>query len=254
MKHLSNFNKYNWSKDNLITEDTEFFQYQFSQNTPNPLGPTHGFATNPDLSIYTGQDSPYTDHYSRTQGLINDLKGLIDHFYKNSQSIAMQKFDYFTEDIEYYDNLKILRMFENEAGYLDIYISFEFNEQEYFGAFRNFNKPYVKPKFECELFTHNEYSYMNEEYQLKLKNFLRKLLNNWFIPKEGLYKNLKEECMLKDETGNKIPLKKDKTVNVKGYNVDENNMPYLIIEWKNNEYYLGGNDFYWFNWRFENIE
>lgn len=254
MDKLHGYNKHKFIKENLITEDTEFFQYQFSQNTPNPLGPSHGFATDPSLSIYTGQDSPYTDHYSRTIGLINDLKGLIDHFNKDKGSYAVQKFDHFVEDLNSYENLKILRMFQNESNYLDVYISFEFNKQEYFGMFKNFNRPYTKPTLKCELFKSVEYPYINEEYRLKATNFFRKIVNNWFIPKQGLWKNLKEGTILKDSMGSRFPLKANRIVNVKGYNIDENNSPYLILEHKGKEYYLDDNNYYWFNWYFEKID
>lgn len=251
MKYIKEFRKHNYEKEHLITEDTEFFQYQFSQNTPNPLGPTHGFATDPSLSIYTGQDSPYTDHYSRTIGLMNDLKGLIDHFNKNSNGYTVQKYDHFTEDIDNYNNLKILRMFENQSNYLDIYISFEFDEKEYFGVFKNYNKAYEKPKLKCELFKSPEYMYIDEEYILKLTNFFRKILNNWFIPKKGNWKNLKDGLIVNNIMGEKKPIKKNKVVDLKGYNIDENNNPYLILEFDNDEYYLKGNSYYWFQWFFE---
>jgi len=254
MKYLNEYRKYSWSQANLITEDTEFFQYQFSQNTPNPLGPTHGFAVDPSVSIYTGQDSPYTDYYSRTIGLMNDLKSVIDYVNKDKKGIALQKFDYFVDDIDDYDNLKILRMFQNESNYLDIYISFDFKGEEYFGTYKNWNKPYMTPKLKCELYNSGQYQYINEEYKLKLSNFLRKILNNWFIPKQGLWRNLKEGCVLKDSMGSRIPLKSNIIINVKGYNIDENNSPYLIIEHKDKEYYLDDNNYYWFNWYFEKIK
>jgi hypothetical protein len=252
MEYLNEYNKHKWINDNLITEDTEFFQYQFSQNMPNPLGPSHGFAVDPSLSIYTGQDSPYTDQYSRSIGLINDLKSLID-FVNKDKSLALQKYDHFTEDIEIYDNLKILRMFKNQSNYLDIYISFEFDEKEYFGTFENFNRPYNIPKLTTDLYKDVNYRYIDTEYKLKLSNFLRKILNNWFIPKKGLWRNFQPDFLIKNSMGSNFHLKEKHIIDLKGYNIDENNNPYLIIEYKDKEYYIKGNDYYWFQWYFEKI-
>lgn len=252
MKYLNDYNKYKWEKENLLTESTEFFQYQFSQNTPNPLGPSHGFAVDPSTAIYTGQDSPYTDSYSRTIGLIHDLKNLVD-FVNKDKSLALQKFDHFTEDLEKYDNLKILRMFENESNYMDVYISFEFEENEYFGMFKNFNRPYNRSDLKCDLYKDVNYGYINEEYKLKLSNYMRKLLNNWFIPKSGTWRNLKENLKVKDMMGTNSTIKEKHLLDLKGYNIDENNNPYLILNYKDKEYYLKGNSFYWFHWYCEKI-
>jgi hypothetical protein len=254
MNHLKEFRKFNYEKYDLIMEDSEFNSYQFGQNTPNPLGPGHGFASDPGLSIYGGADSPYVDLYSRGHGFVNDLKGVIDHINKDNKSIAVQKYDHFVNDIEFYENLKILRLIENESNYLDVFISFEFNETEYFGVYKNFNRPYLKAKLQCELYKEQQYNYINGEYQLKLSNYLRKILNNWFIPKSGIWKNLKEGYLIKDEMGTKTPLKENRFVDVKGYNIDENNNPYIVIEFKNEEYTIGENSYYWFKWYCEKLE
>lgn len=256
MNYIKEFKLFSFEKYDLITEDTEFFQYQFNGGgaTPNPLGPGYGFAADPSVSIYTHADSPYTDLYSRTKGFVNDLKGVIDHIQKGDKSIAVQKFDHFVDDIENYDNLRILRMFENDSNYLDIYISFEFNEEEYFGVYRNFNRPYNRSKLDTELFENSQYGYINEQYKLKLSNYFRKILNNWFIPKKGKWKNLKEGYLVKDDMGTQIYLKKNIIIDVDGYNVDENNNPYIIIDWKGNKYKIKDNNFYWFNWFCEKLD
>lgn len=248
MDNISKFNKYVWEQENLLLTESEFNQYQFSQNGQNPLGPGFGFASDPSLTIYGGQDSPYTDYYSRVTGFVTDLKGVIDHIYKNNKSIADQKMDYFVEDVDYYRDLKILRMLNNESNYLDVYVSYEFNEQEYFGVYKNFNKPYTKAKLNTELFKNREYGYMNEEYQLKLSNYFRKILNNWFIPNKGKWRNLKEGYLMKDDMGNRISLKSKHILEVKGYNIDENQNPYVIVDWKEKKYYINENNYFWFKW------
>ena len=159
----------------------------------------------------------------------------------------------FLEDINLYKNLKILRIFENNNLKLDIFISFMYDDKEYFGAFKNFNG-LGKPKFESELYYDSEYQYRFEnEYRLKLGNFFFKKLEKWFIPGKGLYKNMKHENRVKDDMGKLYEMKADQVIEVLGYNMNSDNKPYIIIKHKNKTYHIENNDYYYFKWRFEKI-
>ena len=143
-------------------------------------------------------------------------------------------------------------MYENKNLKLDIFVSFEFNEQEIFGVFRNFNGLTKPPALSApELFENGQYPYIDKEYILKLNNFLYKKLYNWFKPEPGLYINLKENNVIKDEMGRQLFLNKGKIIEVMGYNEDENNDPFAILKMKDQTYYIEKNNFYWINWRFD---
>jgi len=244
MKKLLNYNKFNFIKDNL----SEGLEFAGSMQGANYSMPGCAMPVDPSLSIYGFQDSPYTDFYSRRVGMINSLMSIIKNVYKSEYD--NQKMDFFLEDIDEYKNIKILRMVENNINLIDIFISFEYYENEFFGVFKNFNKPFSKPEFKTELYQLNNPK-INREYKFKLNNYLFKILNNWFIPKNGFYKNLKDGNILKNEYGEEIKIKKDLIVEVLENQKDNNDNYYLMIKIKDKNYRIIGNDYYWFNWRFE---
>jgi hypothetical protein len=142
-------------------------------------------------------------------------------------------------------------MNENNQNLLDIFLSFEFKDEEYFGVFKNYNKSFSKPTFKTELYENMEYPYINKEYKLKLENYLYKVLYNWFIPSKCFYTNLKEDNIIKNEYGQSVKIKKGSIVNVLGYKKDEVDIPYLELMYKDKKYYITENNYFWFNWRFE---
>lgn len=251
---VSNFSRYTFLNEMKINE-SEFLQYQFGIE---PMGTAGGggayqFAQDPSSSYYNYQDSPYVDFYARQSGLVANLNQAI----KNSRSqsdIIYRDENPFLEDIKLYDNLKILRMFENNNLKLDVFLSFTYDGNEYFGAFRNFNG-LIKPKFESELFYEPEYQYrFDNEYKLKLGNFFYKKLEKWFIPEKGIYKNLKNENRVKDYIGKLYEMKVEQVVEVIGYNISSDNKPYIMIKIKDKNYHIENNDYYFFKWRFEKLK
>lgn len=239
---------------NKIFESSEFLQYQFGIE---PMGTQGGggqyaFAQDPSLSYYNYQDSPYTDFYARQSGLIANLAQVTKNIRNQSNSIY-KDYDPFLEDIDLFKNIKILRIFENNNLKLDVFISFNYDNNEYFGALKNFNG-LSKPKFESELFYEPEYQYrFDSEYKLKLSNFFYKKLEKWFIPKKGFYKNLKPNNRVKDAMGKLYEMKNEQIIEVLGYNISNDNNPYLIIKVKDKTYHIENNDYYYFKWRFEKM-
>ncbi len=247
---VSKFNRYKFFEEMKINE-SEFLQYQFGIE---PMGTAGGggafqFAQDPSSSYFNYQDSPFVDFYSRQSGLVANLTQVI-----KQSNLIYRNTNLFLEDIDSYDNFKILRMFENNNLKLDIFLSFTFNGTEYFGAFKNFNG-LVKPKFESELFYETEYQYrFNSEYKLKLSNFLYKKIEKWFIPEKGFYKNLKKDNRIKDNMGKLYEIKEDQIIEVLGYNISSDNKPFIIIKIKNKTYHIENIDYYFFKWRFEKIK
>lgn len=255
MKILS-YNKYQFLIDNypveLLKESSEFAQAQMGQAS-NPLGPGYGFATDPTMSIYSDGANPYVDNYARLSQIVADLGRVMMELQGSVSTSFKNKVDYFLEDIEEYQNLKILRIFQNTNLKLDIYISFVFMEEEFFGVFRNFNDM-NEPEFDSDLFSDPRFSYIGKEYYLKLKNYLYKILYNWFIPSPGDYKILADQLKMRNSMGQIVTLNKNSIVYVKGYNIDVNNNPYLIIRYKEDIYEITKNDYFFFKYWTDKID
>lgn len=243
----------------LLKESSEFNQYQLGIGTGlgmSAFGQAgYGFATDPGLSIYSPDSNPYVDMYARQAGTTSHLMSIIKQMNKELEDdhVFIRKSDRFLEDIDEYKNIKILRIFQNENLKLNVYISFDFMEKEFFGVFRNFNSSLNKPTFDSEILSDPQFTYIDKEYYLKLNQYLYKLIYNFFIPEPGMYKNLKQDCLVKDESGQLKYLKEGKIVEVMGYNTDENNDPYISLKIENKEFKITGNNYFYFKYWFEPI-
>ena len=236
----------------LLKEGSEFMQYQFGIEPMSQNGGSYSFAVDPKTSTYNYQDSPYVDFYARQSGLVANLNQVMKGFRSTTDSIYKQP-DLFLEDIDLYKNLKILRIFENNKLKLDIFISFDYDGQEFFGAYKDFNG-LQNPKLESEIFYDPRLKLrFDNEYRLKISNYLHKKLEKWFIPDKGLYKNLKQDNRLKDYMGKLYEMRKDQIVEVLGYNRTSDNKPFLMVNIKGKTYNIQNNDYYYFKWRFEKL-
>jgi hypothetical protein len=252
LNKLWNYNHFKFINDNIIKEYSEFNQYQMDVGTQNPLGPGYGFAIDPSLSIYGSDSSPYVDYYSRLGGSILRLNQISKSSLNDIESNIHHN-DEFINDIDKFSNFKILRIFKNNSLYIDVFISYEFDNNEYFGVFKNFNKDNNNIYFKTELYTDSNYQYINQEYKLKLKRYIKNKLDLWFNPKNGLYLNLKNNCPVKNIMGETVLLKINSIINVINTDFEKDGNPYIIIKHKNNEYYLKNNDYFYFNYWFKSV-
>lgn len=251
MEKLWTFNKFNFLKKHfLIKEDSEFNQYQFGGGVTNPLGPGYGFAVDPKLSIYGSQDSPYVDQYARSVGITNTLTNVLS-FIKSDLFGNKPKFDYFLEDLDFFKNLKILRIYRNANNNLNIYISFDLRNEEFFGVFKDYNYSHNKPKLYSDLFTDMRFRYINQDYILKLQNYFYHILKKWFIPNPGFYTVLKDNLIVKDEMGKEIPIKIGSILKIKRYDENNNGEPYVILFFNDKKYFINGNDYYFIKYWLE---
>lgn len=251
MKNILPYRRYAFlSNTELIKEGSDFLQYQFGIE-PMGSSPGYAFAVDPKLSYQNYQDSPYTDFYARQHGLVSNVINIMKG-HRSELGDSMYKTDNaFIEDLDLFKNFRILRILENQRLKLDVYIAFNYDEEEYFGVFKNFNY-IMKPKFESEIFYDiRNQNRMTQEYRLKLGNYIYKKLENWFIPEKGWYKCLSEKLVIRDEMGKFFEVKKDKQVEIIGYNMSRDNQPYIMINVDNKKYYIKDNDYYYFKWRFE---
>lgn len=249
------YTRYAFLSDNKLNEGSEFLQFQFGIE---PMGTQGGggqyaFSQDPSLSFGTNyQDSPFTDFYARQSGLVANLTQIARNARSQSDIISKGN-NPFLEDIKEFKNLKILRIFENTNLKLDVYISFEYDNSEYFGVYKNFNS-FEKPKFESELFYEPQLQYRFDGiYKSKLSNHFYKKLEKWFIPSKGFYKNMKNENIVKDPMGKLYEISENKVVEVLGYNLNSDNKPFIILKCKDKTYHVEGNNYYYFKWRFEKL-
>lgn len=253
---IINYNKFKFLEENfpsdLIKESTEFADYQMSQLI-NPLGPGYGWSKDPSLSVYSDDSSPYIDNYSRMSQMVNDLGKVMGTLRSAISTDMSTKLDYFLEDIDEYKNLKILRIFINNNLKLDVFISFSFMDEEFFGVYRNFNG-LNKPRFDTDLFSDPRFSYMNKDYYIKLNNYFYKILYNWFIPIPGDYIVLSDDFKIKNSMGDNVIIKKNTQIYLKGYNTDQDNDPFLIIKHKNDIFKIIKNDYFFFKYWTKKIE
>ena len=247
---ILNFNKYNF-----ILESYSDFN-QFSQNGvgPSPLGPGYGMAIDPKMSMYGHADSPYLDQYYRTPMMVNNLVGIMKDINKNNvNNYGAVKYDLFLEDCDEYTDLKILRININANMTIDVYISFFFGEEEFFGVFKKFND-IQRESFRTDLFSDGRYGYIDKEYKLKLDNYFRKILSKWFRPKKGWFVNLKDQVAVRNNMGSKIMIPKNAKIEVKASNEDKDGNSYIQFLYKGETYVINKNDYYYFNYWFEKTE
>jgi hypothetical protein len=241
----------NYNKFKFINENSEFNQYQWGLDPPSSLlGPGYGFAADPQLSLYSDTSTKYVDNYNRLSQAVCDINRVVRNI--QGEIIAAMPQDLFIDDLDEYTNFKVLRIILNENLKLDLYIAFDFYDDEFFGVFKNFNNyDNNTPLFKSDLFTDNRYRYIDRVYYLKLVNYLYNIYFNFFIPKTGDYMNLKPNMVVKDDMGADFKLKEGAVVKLKGYNIDNDNNPYIIIKFNDKLYTIIKNDYYYFKYYFE---
>lgn len=246
---LLRFNKYKFLKESY----SDFNQFSQGGVSPNPLGPGYGFAVDPKLSIYGNQDSPYTDQYYRTPMMVNSLLGIMKQINKDGvTNYGSIKYDQFLEDVDDYKDLKILRITINSNQRVDVFISFYFGDEEFFGVYKNFNW-IQKEDLKTDLFTDSRFTYIDKEYRLKLDNYFRKILEKWFKPQKSEYTSLKE-VSCRDKMGDKFMLPINSTIEVRNSNADKDGNSYIQFLYKGEPYVLNKNEYYYFNYWFEKPE
>ena len=245
---ITKFNKYKFIKEN-----SEFNQYQFGISPSSALGGAtgeYGFAVDAGVSVFASQDSPYTNQYYATANQINNVLSIMKNVYQNSNRPDV-KLDYFLDDIDGYTDLKILRIHRNENLTLDIFISFLLGEDEFFGVYRNFNS-IQRQKLISDLFTDSQFNYIDNQYRLKLDTYFYKILNNWFQPKKGDYRALKD-VICRNQMGENTKIKENSQISVYSVNKDKDGNSFVRIKVNDDIFLINKNDYYFFNYWFEKI-
>ena len=248
---IKKYSKYKFLKEAY----SDFNQFSQGAISPHSLGPGYGFAVDPSLSIYGNQDSPYTDPYSRTPMFVNALQGVLKNLNKDTLgTYGGIKYDQFLEDVDSYTDLTILRINQNANQYIDVYISFKFEGEEYFGVYKNFNG-LSKPQLQTDLFTDSEYKYIDETYILKLENYLYQILVNWFKPVKTTYLCLKKDGVSsRDKMGNIFMIPFNSLIKVITSNEDKDGNSYIKVDYKGEKYVINKNNYYYFNYWFDEYD
>ena len=180
--------------------------------------------------------------------MYNQWKTMIDNIIKTTgNNYAGAKFDKFMEDVDEFNNFKILRL--NRSGLdINVYVSFEFDDFEYFGVYKNFGSQH-KPILYTDMYTDEKCKFITNEYRLKLSNYFYKILVNWFLPKKCKYKALKN-VFTRDEFGKEFILKENSIVELLNSSFSDR---IINLNLNGKRYYINNIDFYFFNYWFEEI-
>ncbi len=224
----------------------EFTQFMNTKGQDSNLQGT--FVTDPALTF-----DPYTKH------LIDNVAA--NKMLMDTMRSIMNTSDYFdtffssqSDKFFHIDELKIQRI--SKANFtIDIYFSFIFNGDEYFGYVKNYNTP--NPIIKCELYT--KYSKIfTKEFGIKFNGMLLKAFNSFFLIQNGKYKVLKSVPIINIITGDISYTKINSIIDVKNCT---NNIIFIIINNTNavghpegcNTYKITNLDYYYFNYFFQKI-
>ena len=224
-----------FKKWNLIKEFSEFTNQRLNSDSGIPGVQ----ADNPQLSI-----NAFDKHQDMIRQSIARL-GDISNSMNGSNSFKSLKSKLRLEDQEIKE-LKIIRILKSEGLNYDVYISFIIGESEYWGVVKNILS---SPELKSEVF--KDYDLIQtQEWIVKMKGSVIKIIKNWLKPQFGKFKLIGEEInCYSNETGKLLKLPQGSEIEVlKSYN-DQ-----IIFKFGRDQYSLKGDNFIYFNWRFEEMK
>jgi hypothetical protein len=141
--------------------------------------------------------------------------------------------------------LRIKRVIKSEGLNYNVYITFNIGENEYWGVVKNM---FTNPELKSEVFSDTNLV-LSDEWIIKTKGIIIKLLKKWFMPQFGKYKLVSDDIRCFSlETGKLLNLTEGSEIEVlKSYDNQ------IIFELNGERYSLKGDDFVYFNWRFDQI-
>lgn len=187
--------------------------------------------------------SPFDIHQNRVIDQINRATKIITNVMPNISSKSLE-FDYTITD------LYIIKQTYNNNGLLDIYIKYKYDDETYYGVFRNFGgmREYT---FTSTIININEFSY-NQRKFIKLKEIILNEIMKWYKPYNNFNYRLLKDLELINDMGDYIKLPKGAEITVI-YTTDINK-PYILLSYNNCQYKITDLKYYFFNWLFKPIE
>lgn len=199
------------------------------------------FVTDPAVTF-----DPYNKHLidnvAANKMLMDTMKSLM-----NTSDFFDNFFSSQSENFFHIEELKIQRISKTNFN-IDLYFSFVFNEEEYFGFVKNYNTP--NPIIKCELYT--KYSRIfTKEFGIKFNGMLLKAFKSFFLIKNGKYQVLKVVPIINIITGDISYTKLDSVVNV--INCSNDTIFIEINDSKEVTYKITNLDYYYFNYFFAKL-
>jgi hypothetical protein len=192
-----------------------------------------------DMSMNAGSEgirqTNHANQNSRLQNILNNVFAGITDVQKNQFNIEIS-------------DLTIVRIFPNNNNSVDVYIKFKLGSDGlYYGTFRNWGS-YSGAKFDSPVLNHPQFKHHLEN-SIKLEGMFKQCLNEWFMPKEGEYRALKQ-IKVYDDSGNIFMLPLNGKIEVESVLLEEDK-PIVYLQYSDRRYYLTELDYYFFHWWFE---
>ena len=222
-------------KSNLIREFSEFNLQRMNDDSVQP----GMHADTPQLST-----NAFDKHQDTLRQAISRL-GDITSSLGGSKSYGQLKSTLLLDD-QNIESLKIIRIVSSQGFDYDIYISFYIKDKEYWGVINNIM---TNPEFSSEVFQDMEII-QTQEWIIRTRGTILKEIKNWLKPQYGEFKLIGDDInCYSSETGKIMILSSGSVIEVlKSY--DDR----IIFRFGSDQYTLKGDNFIYFNWRFEPIE
>lgn len=198
-------------------------------------------------SIHVDDPSLSTNAFDKHQDMVRQAISRIGDISKSvygSSSLSNLKSVLSIKDQDV-TKLRIKRVIKSEGLNYNVYITFNIGDQEYWGVVKNI---FTTPEVKSEAFS-DKNLILSTEWIVKTKGIILKLLKRWFMPQFGKYRLLSDDIKCFSlETGKMTLLKSGSEIEIlRSYNNQ------IIFNFEGENYSLKGDDFVYFNWRFEQI-
>lgn len=198
-----------------------------------------GNASDPNLSF-----DPWDTHKNNMRDQLNRLSDILVNVF-NSGTV-----NFSSELMEIIEDLTIVKIFRNNNGCLDVYLKFFYEEEVFYGVFKNWGL-ISEPVFISRIFDIPIIGYYKEN-RIKIENILKHVLEGWFRPKEEKYIALKD-VKVYDMMGNIKHIPKGGKIEIDQI-IAEDHKPEIKMIYSNNIYVMKGLDYFFFNWWFDVID
>ena len=219
----------------LLLEFTEFNNRKMNSDSV----PQSTHVNNPHLSL-----GSLNKHEINLRSSLSKLNDLYKDISKSTTGVNIKDGNKIEgKDIK---NIKIQRIYPKDDIYLNVYFTFELYEKEYYGYINKINSE--NPILHSELFRDTSV-FGSKEWAIRIKGNLIKVIKLWLNVKSGKYLSLKEIDMSHKNTGHSFLLPPKTQIILKSSNND-----HMLISYENEDYYLRGKNYYYFNYYFTEVK
>lgn len=231
---------------NKLNENTEL---QWNMTGGNPTMPGNN-STMDNVVDYNLSVDGYDRFALSQQGMVKRLNNMMGNFFDQGPIMELE-----VENLDELKHLKVLRIIKNNEGNLNIFITFEMDDTEYYGVFWNYGGM-MPPKFVSEIQKMN--GYIAKDKFARLQGILLRTIEKWFEDLSDSYVLINDQQMAYDYMGNGYVIKKGTKVLYLDSNLNPNHRYIKIrvkIDRKNvKDLYLKGLDVFFFKYWFEPLD